>query len=114
MPLREWKLRIEHILEALDRIGRYTQGMTFEEFAADERTIDAVVRNFTVIGEAARHVPAEVTSQYPSLPWREMWDMRNIVVHAYFGVSEQILWDTIQTDLPPLLAPLREVLEREP
>ncbi|UCF82816.1 MAG: DUF86 domain-containing protein, partial [Desulfobacteraceae bacterium] len=70
MPLRDWKLRIKDI-------------------------VDAVIRNLTVIGEAAGHVPDDIVSAYPDIPWRDMRDMRNFVVHEYFGISDKIIWDTV-------------------
>jgi uncharacterized protein with HEPN domain len=91
MPDRDWKFRIEDILESIAKVERYTAGMTFDTFTADEKTIDAVVRNFTIIGEAARYMPQEIEARYPYLPWNEMRGMRNIVVHEYFGVSFSIL-----------------------
>ena len=109
--LRDWKLRIEDILEAISKIFRYTEGMDYERFAADELRVDAVLRNFTVIGEATRHIPDEITSKYPEVPWDKMRGMRNIVVHEYFGVSLRIIWDTIQEDLPPLVPLLEKILE---
>ena len=111
MPHRDWRLRIQDIIEAIEKILRYTEGMTFEEFAKDERTVDAVIRNFTVIGEASRHIPQEIEQRYADVPWQEMRGMRNILVHEYFGVSIQILWHTIKYDLPPLLPKLKTVLK---
>ncbi|MDQ7030175.1 MAG: DUF86 domain-containing protein [Ardenticatenia bacterium] len=114
MPHRDWRLRIHDIIEAIEKILRYTEGMTFEEFARDERTVDAVIRNFTVIGEASRHIPQEIEQRYADVPWQEMRGMRHILVHEYFGVSMQILWHTIKHDLPPLLPKLRSVLKENP
>ena len=110
---RDWKLRIEDILESIAKVERYTAGMTFATFTADEKTIDAVVRNFTIIGEAARYIPQEIEARYPLLPWNEMRGMRNIVVHEYFGVSFSILWHTLKQNLPPVVPMLKEILERE-
>ncbi len=109
MP-REWRYRIEDILEAVEKIGRYTEGMDFASFQGDSKTIDAVVRNFTVIGEAARNVPHRIREKYPDVPWEEMRGMRNLVIHEYAEVSARIVWDTIRSDLPPLIPLLRTVL----
>lgn len=114
MPPRDHRVRLKDILEAIQRALRYTEGLTFQQFCADEKTIDAVVRNLTVIGEAARHVPTEIRSQWPGLPWREMGDIRNIVVHEYFGVSLEMLWQTIREDLPGLVQPLTDLLSQLP
>ncbi|MBM4284402.1 MAG: DUF86 domain-containing protein [Deltaproteobacteria bacterium] len=110
MPGRDWKFRIEDIIEAVREILELTRGQTFESFCKDTKTTKAVLYNLAVIGEAARRLPAEVSSRYPALPWREMGDMRNVVIHEYFGIDLRILWETIQADLPPLLRPLREIL----
>lgn len=109
MPPRVWHFRLEDIVQAVEKILRYTDGMTFEQFVEDDRTLDAVVRNFTVIGEAARHVPDDLTRDHPEIPWDEMRGIRNVVVHEYFGVSATIIWETAKRDLPVLLSGLRKV-----
>ena len=111
---KRWQLRVGHILDAIGKIQRYTAGQTNESFATDERTVDAVVRNFQVLGEAARHVPVEVQSKYPEIPWSIMQGMRHILVHDYFKVKVDIVWRTIQTDLPNLIAPLQRILNENP
>jgi uncharacterized protein with HEPN domain len=112
MPVRDWRLRIQDILDRIRRIERYTAGMTLESFEADERTIDAVVRNLEVIGEAARHVPEDVLLRYPGIPWAEMRGMRNLLIHEYFGVSLPILWHTVRHNLPPLVGNLQQILDQ--
>lgn len=112
MPPRDWKMRIEDILQSIATIQEYIQGMTFENFARDRRTVDAVLRNITIIGEAAGHVPPDVADAHDEIPWKVMRDFRNVVVHAYFGIQLSILWDTVQNDLPPLVVPLKRLLER--
>ena len=113
MPSRNWRLRIEYILESIAAVQDYVAGMTFEDFVRDRRTIDAVVRRFSVIGEAANHVPEEICHRYPGIPWADMRAMRNFLVHEYFGVSEKALWDTIGEDLPGIVAPLQVLLDEE-
>ena len=113
MPHRDWKQRVEDILEALERIESYTQGMTFDAFKSNSMAVDAVVRNLTVIGEAARHIPPEAQERYPHVPWAEMRAIRNILTHEYFGVSLPILWETIARDLPPLSSMLKDLLTKE-
>ncbi len=87
--------------------------MAFDDFQNDEKTIDAVIHNFTVIGEAARHVPDTITDKYPNIPWRLMGDMRNITVHEYWGVEISTIWKTIHDDLPPLEPDLQQILDSE-
>ncbi|MBW1694010.1 MAG: DUF86 domain-containing protein [Deltaproteobacteria bacterium] len=79
---------------------------------ADRKTIDAVVRNFIIIGEAASHLPEEIIERHLDLPWREMRDMRNIVVHEYFGVDHMIVWETLKKNLPPLLPLLKHLVKQ--
>jgi uncharacterized protein with HEPN domain len=113
MPVRDWKLRIEDILEAIDDIGRFTEGMNYESFCSDTKTVKAVLYNVAVIGEAARLIPTEVQLKHPEIPWREMSDIRNVVIHEYFGVDLDILWDTISDDLFPLVPLLKGILQKE-
>jgi uncharacterized protein with HEPN domain len=87
--------------------------MTLDTFRDDERTVDAVVRNIGVIGEAARHVPRDVQESYPDVPWSQMSGMRNVVIHEYSAVSVPIVWQTVKRNLPPLIPMLEEILERE-
>lgn len=110
MPHRASVERLTDILQALERIRVYVDGLTFEEFCNDTRTVEAAQFNFIVIGEAARHIPDDVTEQHPEIPWPEMRGLRNVVAHGYFTVSLAILWRTITDDLPPLVAPLQALV----
>lgn len=112
MPPRNWKIRIADILQCIHKIESYTSGYTFEDFRRDSKTIDSVLRNLEIIGEAARHIPAAIKTRHPELPWAEMLAMRNIVIHEYHGVDANIIWQTVKEDLPPLV-PLLEKLLRE-
>jgi len=111
VPRRSWELRISDIIEAIENALDYSAGMTFEQFIVDRKTIDAVVRNFIIIGEAASHLPEEIIERHIDLPWREMRDMRNIVVHEYFGVDYMIVWETLKKNLPPLLPLLKHLIK---
>jgi uncharacterized protein with HEPN domain len=112
MP-RDWRFRIEDVLDSISKIERYLDGMDLESFSQDDKTIDAVVRNFGIIGEAVRHLPDAVLASHPDLPWHQMRALRNLVIHQYFGVSVEILWETARADLPPLVEPLRKVLNSD-
>ena len=103
--------RIRHIVEAIERIRQFTAGMDEPGFAGDQKTKDAVVRNFQVIGEAARHVPKEIQSSHPDIPWSVMIGMRHVLVHDYDTVDISTLWLTVQQDLPPLVPKLRRLLK---
>lgn len=111
MSIREWKLRIEDIMEAIARIQQYTAGVQYEVWQRDQKTIDAVVRNFEIIGEAATHVPTDVQMLFPDVPWGKMKGIRNLLIHEYFGVDAEVLWKTIQKDLPDLNASLARLLD---
>lgn len=112
MPHRSWEIRISDIIDAIERALDYSSEMSFEQFTADRKTIDAVIRNFMIIGEAARHLPEDFIEKHPELPWREMRDMRNIVVHEYFGVDNLIVWKTLQINLPPILLLLKNLIKK--
>jgi len=110
MPPREWTFRIRDILDALAKIQRFVAGSDLGQFELDEEMMDAVVHNLTVIGEAANHLPAEIVAGHPEIPWRQMVDLRNFSVHAYWNLRPAVIWDTIQNDLPPVVEPLRRLL----
>lgn len=96
------KLYLEDILISIQRIRDYTKSLSHTTFEKDQKTIDAVVRNLEIIGEAARNVPESFTDMHQNLPWSEMISMRNKVIHEYSGVDVDILWKTIEEDLPKL------------
>ena len=99
---REYKLYLADILEAQERIREYTERMTFEEFAQSKITIDAVIRNLEVIGEAARKLPPEIRNKSSEIEWRKIVAMRNVLTHEYFGVNTQIVWDVVQNKIDPI------------
>ncbi len=111
---KRWQLRIEHVLEAIGKIQRYTNGLTEDTFAEQGMVVDAVIRNFQVIGEAVRHIPDEVQTRYPDVPWSLMQGMRHVLVHDYYAVKLDVVWRTIQESLPPLLEPLQNILSANP
>ncbi len=113
MPPRHWRHAIQDIIDAIHKIQRYVTNLTFEDFCVDEKTTDAVMYNITIIGEATRHIPTGLKAHYQQIPWPDMRDIRNVVIHEYFHVDLEILWDTIQRDLPPLVPLLKVILEQE-
>ncbi|WP_419660528.1 conserved uncharacterized protein, DUF86 [Desulfosarcina variabilis str. Montpellier] len=110
MPPRRWDIRIRDILAAIERIHDYTKGYNYQQFKGDSKTIDAVVRNLEIIGEAACHIPDDITAKNPAIPWREIRDMRNLLAHEYFGVNTKIVWETIQSDFPAIVPALKVLL----
>jgi len=111
MSKRKPRLYLEDIKDSIEKIEKYTRDLSLDEFIKNTLTIDAVVRNLTIIGEAARNIPEEVKLKNPDIAWSEAIGMRNKVAHEYFGVDEDILWKTIKEDLPTLKKQITELLE---
>ena len=110
MSSRTWQHRIEDIPDAISEIQSFVAGATFEQFKTDAKTLKAVAADLMVIGEAANHIPDQVQETHSDVPWALMRAMRNRVVHVYFDVDPGVLWDTVHTDLPNLVGPLKRML----
>jgi uncharacterized protein with HEPN domain len=108
--LRDCKLYLHDIKEAVEKIETFTKGYTFEEFSKDSKTVDAVIRNLEILGEAAKHIPKRVKEKHPDIDWKAMGGMRNILVHEYFGVRMGIIWKTIRERLPELRQKIEAIL----
>ena len=113
MSSRGWSLRVQDILRAIDSIQRCTTGMTRADFEVNETAVQAVLYNLIVIGEAAVNIPTDIQERLPKLPWRLMSDMRNLIPHEYFRVDPEIVWDTVQNNIPGLIEPLQKLLDSE-
>ena len=111
MPRRHWQLRIADMLDAAETAVRLAKDLDQDTFFSDRMLVDAVIKNIVVLGEAASRAPNEVTENQPDVPWREMRNMRNFIVHEYFGLNQDVLWGTVRDDLPALIPSLRRVLE---
>ncbi len=109
MP-RDYKVYLEDILEAIGKISRYTVGLSQEAFSKDERTLDAVVRNLEVIGEAIKKVPGKIRSKHPEVEWKKIAGLRDILIHEYFGIDVAIIWDIVQNKLPVLEKQINQIL----
>jgi uncharacterized protein with HEPN domain len=105
---REWRFYVDDMLAFCDKAPAYTQGLDRSTFAADPMRYDATLRNLELIGEAATHVPEEVRSAAPDVPWRLIVAVRNRLIHGYLGIDDDTLWSIVSDDL----IPLREALER--
>lgn len=111
MP-RDVNVFLDDIVEACNRVNRYTSGLSFEQFRSDEKTIDAVVRNLEVIGEAAKKLP-DHTREKMRVEWKRIAGLRDVLIHEYFGIDVEIVWDIVQTKIPDLSERVREFLNRE-
>ena len=109
MP-RDYRVFLDDILEAVGKIFEYTKGFTRDQFLTDRKTVEAVVWNLQIIGEASKNVPEEIRSVYPDLPWRDMTGLRNIIVHQYFEINLDVIWKVIQNDLPGLERQIHRIL----
>ena len=97
---RTYQMYLLDMQLAMNRISEYIEGYDFNSFRQDYKTVDAVIRNFEVIGEAAKNLPGEVKEKHPEIPWQEMYYLRNKVSHEYFGLDSEIIWDVATNYLP--------------
>ena len=108
---KEWVFRVQDILQAIVKIERYVDDMTLAKFKQNQLVIDAVVRNFEIIGEASKSVPVSVQRSQPDILWKEMMGMRDVLIHKYANVDVKILWHTMKNDLPTLKKQLKALLQ---
>jgi uncharacterized protein with HEPN domain len=101
---------LEDMLDAVDKIKQFTQGMSDEQFCRDAKTVYAVIHAFEIIGEATKRLPESVKDAYPDLPWRSMAGMRDKLIHDYFGVDFKVIWRSVSEDLPVLEMSVRRIL----
>ncbi|WP_436415596.1 HepT-like ribonuclease domain-containing protein [Petrimonas sp.] len=113
MSKRDTSLLLDDMLQAAIKIKRYTHDLDFISFAEDEKTIDAVVRNFEIIGEAANRIDPDYRLLHTEIEWNRIRGFRNRIVHDYFGIDNEIVWSIIETYLDELIDWLQTVLERE-
>jgi len=93
---------IEDILEAMTNAIEFTKDMSYDEFVKDTKTVYAVIRAIEIIGEAVKNIPEDIRKKYPDIPWRSMAGMRDKVIHAYFGVKIERVWEVVKRDIPNL------------
>jgi uncharacterized protein with HEPN domain len=108
MSKRPISLLLSDMLDAIDRIEQYTKEMTFDEFSNDQKSIDAVVRNLEIIGEVANRLPDDFKEKHSSVEWYKVVGLRNRIIHEYFGIDLQIIWQIVHADLPSL----RQILSK--
>jgi uncharacterized protein with HEPN domain len=112
MSRREPALLLTDICESIEKIKSYISGLTYQEFIDDNKTVDAVVRNFEIIGEAANRLPEEIKDRFPQINWYRIRGFRNRIVHDYMGIDYEIVWTVIENDLEKLDSDIKEILEK--
>ena len=108
---RDPRLYLDDILESLTKIEGFVKEMSFDKFKKDDRTVDAVIRNFEIIGQAVKQLPKDIQLTYPELEWKEMAGMRDKLIHAYFHVNLEVVWKTAKERAPRLLPAVHAVLD---
>jgi len=107
---REYRLFLNDMRQACEKVVRFTKGLTREQLLANEEKFDAVMRNLEIIGEAAKHIPPEVRQQHGQIDWSKVAGLRDVVIHQYFGLDTDILWDIIAHKIPALREQLKATL----
>ena len=104
-------LYLNDLLTAMKKIAEYIEGYNFNQFKQDNKTVDAVVRNFEIIGEASKNVSETLKNQNQDIPWQEMYYLRNKVMHEYFGIDYEIIWDVAKNHLPDNQEQIERILK---
>lgn len=107
---RNVALYLRDILQNMQDAEEFIQGLSYDQFTADKKTFNAVLRSIEIVGEAAKHVPESVRSKYPAIPWKEMAGMRDKVIHFYFGVNREAIWLVVKERIPSLRPLIERVL----
>jgi len=108
---RDWRLFIHDILECIERIEKYVSGLSYDDFIKDDKTKDAVVRNLEIIGEAANQIPMDIRERYKDIPWAQIVGLRYRLIHGYFVVDYDIVWNIIDKEIPDLKIKIKEIFK---
>ena len=109
--MRDYKLYLKDILAASNAILHFIDGLNFEQFCEDDKTVSAVIKKLEIIGEAAKKIPPEITLSNSEIPWKEMAGMRDILIHSYFGTEFAAVWNATKTSIPELIPQIEDLLK---
>ena len=107
---RDYRAFLDDVLVSVARIREYAEGLSREKLESDSRTLDAIVRNLEIIGEAIKKVPQDVRDRYPAVEWKKIGALRDILIHQYFGIDLDIIWDIVSNKLDPLSEQVERIL----
>lgn len=110
---RDYIHYLEDILSSMEKVQEYISDQTFLDFIKDNKTVDAVIRNFEIIGEASKNIPVDIKKKYSNLPWEEMYRLRNKATHENFGIDYEIIWEIVTKHLPQNQNDIETILKIE-
>ena len=108
---RNWRLFINDILECIERIEKYVSGLSYDDFIKDDKTKDAVVRNLEIIGEVANQIPVDIRKRYKDIPWAQIVGLRHRLIHGYFVIDYDIVWNIIDKEMPDLKIRMKKIFK---
>jgi uncharacterized protein with HEPN domain len=109
---REFILYLEDMLQSMNRIEEYLGELDFRKFKMNYLVVDAIIRNFEIIGEASKNIPADIQEKYPEVPWRKMYGLRNLIAHEYFGIDYEMIWEIAKKNLPQNRIDLQAIIKK--
>ena len=110
---RLFSVYLEDMLQSMARIEEYLDDIDFIAFKTNYMLVDATIRNFEIIGEAAQNIPPKIQEKYPEIPWKKMYGLRNLISHEYFGIDYEMIWEIAKRNLPQNQKDLKKILEKE-
>lgn len=112
MPERNLRLFLKDMLISAQKIQKYTRGKSYKEFTKDDLLVDGVIRNLEVIGEAVKNIPLNFRRRYANVEWKKIAGLRDLLIHAYFGIDYEVLWDIVRNKIPGLNKQLQTILKK--
>ena len=110
---REFIIYLEDMLQSMNRIEEYLGELDFRKFKMNYLVVDAIIRNFEIIGEASKNIPTDIQEKYPEIPWRKMYGLRNLIAHEYFGIDYEMIWEIAKKNQPGNRIDLQKIIKKE-